>query len=55
MQSNPRAMQKLFLSRPVPLTSDYILGLFETRFSLEGSNRREDEEQIMMYILGAVY
>ena len=49
VQSNPRAMQKLFLSRPVPLTSDYILGLFDTCFSLEGTNRREYEEQIMMY------
>ena len=42
-------MHKLFIFKPVPLTSEFMFSLFETRFSPEGSNRREDEEQIIMY------
>ena len=49
IKANPRTMHKLFVTQPVSLTSDYMLNLFTTRFSPEGANRREDEEQIVMY------
>ena len=49
IKANPRAMHKLLVSKPVPMTSDFIMDLFQTRFSAEGSNRREDEELVMMY------
>ena len=49
IKANPRIMHKLFISQPEPITSDFMLNLFQTRFSPEGSNRREDEEQVVMY------
>ena len=49
IQANPHAMHKLLISQPVQLISDYILNLFATKFSSEGSNNREDEEQLIMY------
>ena len=49
IKANPHAMHKLFVSQPVPLTADYMLDLFTTRFSPEGANRRENEEQTVMY------
>ena len=49
IKANPHAMHKLLVSKPVPMTSDFIMDLFQTRFSAEGSNRREDEELVMMY------
>ena len=49
IKANPRAMYKLFTSQPVALTSDYMLNLFTTRFSPDGANRREHEEQLVMY------
>lgn len=48
IRANPCAMHKLFVSRPEPITSDFMIRLFETRLSPEGSNRREDEEQVVM-------
>ena len=30
-------------------TSDFMVNLFEIKFSPGGSNRREDEEQVVMY------
>ena len=41
-------MHKLFLQRPV-LNADYMLDLFNPRLSAPGTNRREDEEQLIMY------
>ena len=49
IKANPHTMHKLLVSRPEPISSDFMLNLFQTRFSLEGSNRREDEEQVVMY------
>lgn len=49
IKANPHAMHKLLVSKPVPMASDFIMDLFQTRFSAEGSNRREDEEPVMMY------
>ena len=43
-----RSLQ-LFTSNPKPLTADFMIDLFQSRFSPECSNRREDEEQIWMY------
>lgn len=41
-------MRKLFLHRPT-LNADYMLNLFQPRLSAPGTNRREDEEQLIMY------
>ena len=49
IKANPRSMHKLFTSKPTPITSDVVINLFQTRFSPEGSNRREDEEQVVMF------
>lgn len=43
-----QAMRKLFLHRPT-LNADYMLNLFQPRLSAPGTNRREDEEQLIMY------
>lgn len=48
IKANPRSMHKLFTSKPAPITSD-VINLFQMRFSPEGSNRREDEEQVVMF------
>ena len=48
MRANPQAMRKLFLHRPI-LSVDYLLNHFKPRLSAPGTNRREDEEQLMMY------
>lgn len=48
MRANPQAMRKLFLHRPV-LNADYLLNLFKPRLSAPGTNRREDEEQLIIY------
>jgi len=49
IKANPCTMHKLFVSQPVSLTADYMLSLFQTRLSPEGTNRREEEEQLVMY------
>ena len=49
MKCNPHIMKRLFTSNPKPLTADFMIDLFQSRFSPECSNRREDEEQIWMY------
>ena len=49
IKANPRSMHKLFTSKPAPITLDVVINLFQTRFSPEGSNRREDEEQVVMF------
>lgn len=49
IRSNPRTIHKLFMTQPEPITPDSLLNLFRTMFSPEGSNRREDEEQVIMY------
>ena len=54
MRANPHTMRKLFLHRPV-LNADYMLDLFKPRLSAPGTNRREDEEQLIMYILGQLH
>ena len=48
MRANPHTMRKLFLHRPV-LNADYMLYVFKPRLSAPGTNRREDEEQLIMY------
>lgn len=45
----PSTMHHLFVSQPQPLTSDSMMFLFQPVLSPEGSNRREDEEQLIMY------
>ncbi len=45
----PFIMYHLFISQPEPLTSESVFNLFLARLSPEGSNKREDEEQIIMY------
>jgi len=49
IKANPCTMHKLFVSQPLSLTADYMLSLFQTRLSPEGTNRREEEEQLVMY------
>lgn len=49
LKANPHMMQELFLSQPKTISSDFMLDMFDTRFSPDGSNRREDEEQVVMY------
>lgn len=49
VKANPHTMHKLLVSRPEPITSDFMLNLLQTRFSPDGSNGREDEEQVVMY------
>lgn len=49
LKSNPRMMRRLLTYNPEPLTTDFILDLFQARFSPDQSNRREDEEQVWMY------
>ena len=49
IKSYPSTMHRLFISRPEPLTSDSVFNLFQSKLSPEGSNRREDEEQMVMY------
>ena len=45
IKANPRTMHKLLTQRPKLLTSDS----FETKLSQVGSNRREDEEMLVMF------
>ncbi len=45
----PSTMYRLFISQPVPLTSESMFNLFLARLSPEGSNKRENEEQIIVY------
>ena len=42
-------MHHLFISQPVPLTSESMFNLFLSRLTPEGYNKREDEEQIVIY------
>ena len=49
IKSYPSTMHRLFISRPEPLTSDSVFNLFQSRLSPEGSTRREDEEQMVVY------
>ena len=49
IKANPRTMHKLLTLRPKLLTSDSMIDLFETKLSPVGSNRREDEELLVMF------
>ena len=49
VQANSHKARELFIySEPEHMTADAVLALFTPRLSLEGSNRREDEEQMVM-------
>ena len=48
IKAKPNMMRKLFVTQIEP-TSDFMVNLFEIKFSPGGSNRREDEEQVVMY------
>ena len=48
MKGNPHSMRELFLAKPKPITADGMINLFEVRFSPVGSNRREDEEAVVL-------
>ena len=49
IKANPCAFRNMLMAAPVKLDADYILNLFITKFSDTGSNRRDVEEQTMMY------
>lgn len=49
MQANPHTMHKLFTSQTKPLTAELMIKLFEANLLPDGSNTREDEEQVMLY------
>ncbi len=49
LRDNPRKARELFVySKPPAMTADAMLTLFTPRLSPAGSNRREDEEQLVM-------
>jgi len=49
LRSNPQSAKQLFIhSKPLSMTADLMLMMFTPRLSPEGSNRREDEEQVIM-------
>jgi hypothetical protein len=49
IKANPRTMHKLLTQRPKLLTSDSMIDPFETKLSQVGSNRKEDEEMLVMF------
>ena len=49
MKANPNVFLKLMTESDAELNADYILNLFSTNFSEAGSNRREVEEQAIIY------
>ena len=49
IRANPRAMRKLLVNRRPIVNADYLLNLFKPRLSAPGSNKREEEEQLVMY------
>ncbi len=49
IKSYPSKMHQLLVSRPEPLTSDTLFDQFQSNLSPLGSNRREDEEQMIVY------
>ncbi len=49
VQANPHRGRELFVySKPQEMTADAVITLFTPRLSPEGSNKREDEEQVVM-------
>ena len=49
IRENPALFRPLFLPHPpAPLTADYMINLFATKFSPPGSNSREEEEAAVM-------
>ena len=49
IQQNPALMRTIFLPLPPkPVTADYMINLFATKFSLRGANCREEEEAAVM-------
>jgi len=49
LRSNPQSAKQLFIhSKPPSMTADLMFMMFTPRLSPEGSNRREDEEQVVM-------
>ena len=49
MTLNPHAFRNLLTAPDVQIDADYILNLFSTQFSEPGCNRREIEEQAIIY------
>lgn len=49
IKANPQTMHKLFTSCPKYLTADFMMSLFQAKCSPEGSNRREEEEEVLMH------
>jgi hypothetical protein len=49
MKLNPHAFRKLMIEPDVQINADYILNLFRTDFSDAGSNKRDVEEQAVIY------
>ena len=49
IRENPALLHPLFLPQPsAPLTADYMIIPFATKFSPPGSNSREEEEAVVM-------
>lgn len=49
MRNNPALLRPLFLPQPLrPLSADYMINLFVTKFSPLGCNTREEEEAVVM-------
>lgn len=49
MRDNPALLRPLFLPQPsCPLSADYMIKLFVTKFSPPGCNAREDEEAALL-------
>ena len=49
MKSYPSTMHRLFTSQPQPLTPYSVFDMFHAKLSSEGSNQREDQDQVLMY------
>ena len=49
MKQNPNAFRKLICEPSLQLNADYIINVFSTDFSEMGSNKRDAEEQAVIY------
>lgn len=50
IRSDPNKMKQLFIyNEPDPLTTDKMIVLLPPNYSVSGGNRREKEEEVMMF------
>ena len=49
IKAYPHTVYSLLQSQPEPMTATCMIDLFQPRFSEQGSNKREKEEEMMMY------